>query len=62
MKAITAVVMSAKDYSEHKDNLEKLREASLWHGAARAGMREASASNLVKSFHEHVGKQKGSAK
>lgn len=62
VKSITGVVIPAKEYSERKDDLEKLREVALWQGAVTAGMREASAPNLVKRFYEHVGKQKGSAK
>lgn len=56
VRAITAIIVPAKAYAERKDDLEKLREVAVWQGAVTAGMREASASNLVKTFHEAVKK------
>lgn len=53
VKSITAIVIPAKDYAERRDDLERLREVAIWQGAATAGMREASTSNVVKAFHAY---------
>jgi hypothetical protein len=56
LKSAFALVVSAGDYTEHKGNLEKLREVALWRGDSNAKMREASPAKLVQEFHKQIQK------
>jgi hypothetical protein len=48
-----AMAISSKEYAEHKDDLEKLREVSVWQTALASSMllREVSLTKLVRDFH-----------
>jgi hypothetical protein len=58
LKGAIAWAIPSKAYAEHKDDLEKLREVSVWQGAATRPWykRDVSLSKLVKDFHNQFEK------
>jgi PDZ domain-containing secreted protein len=57
LEAAIALVIPSKEYSEHKNDLEKLREVSIWQGQVYPSLLAVSPSKLVKDFHKHIEKE-----
>jgi hypothetical protein len=53
LKGAIAMAIPSKEYAEHKDDLEKLREVSVWQTALASSMlqRGVSLTKLVRDFH-----------
>jgi hypothetical protein len=67
LKTALALVVPAKEYIEHKVDIDKLKEYSLWEKEERNRIsitpillhpQEVSAAKLVKQFHDFVFKKK----
>jgi hypothetical protein len=67
LKHALALVVSAKDYNEHKGDIDKLKEFSVWEKEERRTIsltpilltpQGVSAAKLVKQFHDFVFKKK----
>jgi hypothetical protein len=67
LKHALALVVPAKDYSDHKADIDKLKEFSLWEGEEEIRValtsvlltpQSVSAAKLVKRFHDHLFKKK----
>jgi hypothetical protein len=59
LKAAIAILVPSKEYAEHKDDLEKLREISVWQSVSAPSWykKEVSLSKLVKDFHDQFEKK-----
>jgi hypothetical protein len=56
--AAIALAIPSKEYGEHKDDLEKLREVSVWQSVTyQSFSRAISFSKLVRDFHKHIEKR-----
>jgi hypothetical protein len=53
LRGAIAMAIPSKEYAEHKDDLEKLREVSVWQSALASSefKRGVSLTKLVKDFH-----------
>jgi PDZ domain-containing secreted protein len=57
LEAAIALAIPSKEYSEHKNDLEKLREVSVWQGMIYPSLLAVSPSKLVKEFHKRIEKE-----
>lgn len=54
LKTATAMLVPVAAWTEHKSDLEKLKERSIWRGNAPGGFYGAHITKLVKKFHEEM--------